>query len=185
MSTTVLFIEHLITGFQASIWIVLFILTIFGYEWINLFDLEKYATVITLLFISFVYPLGVFIDNIADDLLKPWNRMIRSKYIQDENQSARSLLAMTKDEVMAEYLGYVRTRIRISRSAFVNFLLISIMICIFTATKLRDALGIMYWRVLVIELIIGIILTGLALLAWFRISHTFAMQISRGFDNIS
>jgi hypothetical protein len=38
MSTTALFIELLITGVQAAIWLTLLILCLLGFDWINLND---------------------------------------------------------------------------------------------------------------------------------------------------
>jgi len=184
MATTVLFIEHLITGFQASIWFTLFVLSLFGYEWIDLNKFTGTTLVLTLLIISIIYPFGVFVDNIADDILKSWNRKIRKKYIQDETHSARRLLAITKDEALADYLGYVRTRIRISRSASLNFLLITISSIAFTATRLQNVLANSFWKVIIFELVVGVIVTTVAIATCHRISHTFARQIKYGLDDI-
>jgi hypothetical protein len=70
MQTTELFMEHLLNGLQASIWITLLIFSYFGYEWFNLFSLKISEAMALLLLVSIVYPLGVFIDEIADSISK-------------------------------------------------------------------------------------------------------------------
>jgi hypothetical protein len=185
MSTTVLFVEHLITGFQAAVWISLLVFSAFGYEWVDLNKYKDFTTLIGILVISFIYPIGVFVDNVSDELLKSWNRKIREKYIGDKTKSARKLLTITDDDAFAEYLGYVRTRIRISRSTFLNFLLITLTVVIFTATRLQVVCGSEFWKVIVFEIIVGFFITIFALANWHKISHTFAKQIARGFEIVS
>ena len=185
MTTTVLFIEHLITGFQAAVWITLFVFSLFGFDWFDLDQIKGLETIAAILVVSVVYPLGVFIDNIADDIFKPWNRKIRNKYVRDESLSVRKLLITTKDETLASYLGYVRTRIRISRSAALNFALITVASVILTFTRLQAALGSSFWKLTIFELVVGPILTIIAIWSWFRITQTFAKQVARGFEMIS
>jgi hypothetical protein len=183
MSTTVLFVEHLITGFQATVWTSLLVLSVFGYEWVDLNKYKDFIAIVTMLVISFIYPLGVFVDNTSDELLKSWNRKIREKCIEDKTLSARKLLTITDDDAFAEYLGYVRTRI--SRSTFLNFLLITLTAIIFTATRLQVVCGSDFWKVIVFEIIVGSFIKIFALANWHKISHTFAKQIARGFEIVS
>ncbi|MBW4556914.1 MAG: hypothetical protein KME59_13385 [Trichormus sp. ATA11-4-KO1] len=79
MSTTALVIEHLITGLQAVIWLLLLVLTAFGWNWINLTVLKDFTTILTFVGLAVVYPIGIFVDELADFVFKPWMKRIRRK----------------------------------------------------------------------------------------------------------
>jgi hypothetical protein len=186
MTTTVLFIEHLITGFQAFVWLTLLIFSLFGFDWFSIARIKGLETGVAILIISMMYPIGVFIDELADKAFKPWERKIKNKIRDehgiDDSLSVWILLATTKDEMQARYLGYVRTRIRISRSAALNFALITVTSIIFTFTRLKAVLGSILWKLIIFEFILGTIITIVAIYSWFSINKTYGGQIARGFD---
>lgn len=43
MSTTLLFVELLIAGFQVLVWFLLLIFTVFGYEWVFSLQLQNWG----------------------------------------------------------------------------------------------------------------------------------------------
>ena len=77
MKTTQIILEHLIAGIQASTWIVLIILTLFGFDWIDLEVSQFQNTIGLAILLSFVYPFGIIVDNLADSLLKGREKRIR------------------------------------------------------------------------------------------------------------
>ena len=91
MKTTQIILEHLIAGVQATVWIALIILSVFGFDWIEfkLFALQE--TLLTVVILSFVYPLGIIIDNLADTLLKKKEFKIR-KAVPGGTRSLRGLI---------------------------------------------------------------------------------------------
>src|SRR5436305_1968876 len=111
MTTTALFIELLLTGLQAALWIVLIVFSLFGLDWIHLDRIKGFEAIAAIPLFPLVYPLGVFIDYLADEMLKHWDQRLRSKHIPDKTQSAMKLLINTKDVSLAGYLGYTRSRI--------------------------------------------------------------------------
>jgi hypothetical protein len=190
MATTVLFVEHLITGLQAAVWIGLIIFSCFGFDWVKLDVVKDFESVAIVLLLSFVYPIGLFVDNFADAILKNWSERIRDQRMKKENLEGGSLLIMKvlkdiDDDYLKAYIGYVRTRMRISRSTAVNFALITITSLIFTSTRLTTLPQSQFILLLAFEVIAGLAITTLALLSWRSITNTFARQIvraSKAFD---
>ncbi|HQL40512.1 MAG TPA: hypothetical protein PKV95_13640, partial [Anaerolineaceae bacterium] len=71
------------------------------------------------------------------------------------------------------------TRIRISRSAVVNFVLITISAVVFTVTRLQQVTVLPTSLLLLIEIAAGGFMIGLAWWAWNHITHTFARRIAQ------
>jgi hypothetical protein len=182
MTTTVLFIEHLITGVQATIWIGLIVLSCFGTDWLRLDGVKDFETVGAFLAVSLVYPLGIFVDNLADTLFKRWNDSIREQIMRAEQLEGGSLMVMeiiknVDDEYLKAYIGYIRTRIRISRSTTFNFALITLCAVVFTAIRLHNLPKPHFFRLLGFEIVAGTMLTVLALLSWRSITATFCKKV--------
>jgi hypothetical protein len=182
MSTTALFIELLITGVQAAIWLALLILCLLGFDWINPERLKGFEVALAVVLLPIVYPAGVFIDNLADRLFRPWELKIREAYNLKKTQSALKLLMQTKDQSLASHFAYIRSRIRISRSSTFNFALMTIASVVFTAVRLRGVPRFPFWRMLLLEILIGLSLTAMSALAWRHINHSFFKWIVRGYD---
>lgn len=189
MTTTVLFIEHLITGLQSFIWLLLLTFSITGYSWFR-FDLFKgFELFISFIALAIIYPIGIFIDNIADDLFKKWSLKIRDKIMSKEKVEYESLTVMkilyhSNDDFLKNYLGYIRTRIRISRSTALNFLIITILSVIFTITRLNNLKVINLWGLIIIEIFIGLLIVMISTISWYRITQVFAKQIAHAYKMI-
>jgi hypothetical protein len=182
MSTTALFIELLITGVQAAIWLTLLILCLLGFDWINPERLKGFELTLTVVLLPIIYPAGVFIDNLADRLFRPWELKIREPYNLKKTQTALTLLMRTKDQSLASHFSYIRSRIRISRSSAFNFALMTIASVAFTVVRLRSVPKFPFWRTLLLEIIVGSSLTALASLAWLHINHSFFKWVVKGYD---
>jgi len=182
MSTTALFIELLITGIQAAIWLALIIFCLLGFDWINPERLKGFEVLLAVILLPIVYPAGVFIDNLADNLFRPWELKIRELYNLKKTQTALTLLMRTKDQSLASHFSYIRSRIRISRSSAFNFALMTIASVAFTVVRLRGVSKFPFWRTLLLEIFIGFSLTALAALAWRHINHSFFKWIVKGYD---
>ncbi len=183
MSTTAIVIEHLISGIQAFLWLSLFLLTVFGVDWINLEYLKDYATQLSIAALSIVYPIGILIDEVADCFLKKWSHRIKSTRLQKEGVTAKKedvsvflLLQATKDNFLTSYFNNVRMRIRISRSSAFNFFALSV--AVITFTILRSSYS---WETVLIEIVVGFFLTSLAFWGWYRVTDTFAKQAARAY----
>ena len=120
MKTTQLLIEHLISGVQGLVWLVLLAMILIGPDFLVYLSLESYQAIILTVLISVVYPWGIIIDNLADQLLKARAKHIRAS-IPGGSQSTRNLLTQLKDESLNEYVSYLRTRIRVSQLIRLQF----------------------------------------------------------------
>lgn len=78
MSTTDLFVELMVIGIGASIWLILFIFSIFGYEWV---PVDRVASLFALIPVAaVVYVLGIIVDRIADTIFeKLWGQTLCEK----------------------------------------------------------------------------------------------------------
>ena len=182
MSTTALFIELLITGVQAAIWLALLILCLFGFDWVNPERLKGFEVMFAVILLPIVYPAGIFIDYLADRLFNPWEMKIRKAYNLKNTQTALKLLVEIKDQTLASHFTYIRSRIRISRSSALNFALLTISSVCFTVIRLRNIPGFPFWKTLLLEVIMGLSLTALAALAWREINHSNYKWVVRGYN---
>jgi len=186
MATTVLFIEHLITGLQAGLWMSLLFFSCPYLERVGFDRIKGFEAFATLLAISLLYPIGVFIDNFADHWLDELSKDIRDKQMQakgieDPDITAMRVLMEVKDEFLKSYMNYIRTRVRISRSSVINFALITIASIVFTISKLNGVSK--FWLSLLIcgELAFGTGMTYFAFWSWRKISETFTKQVARAY----
>lgn len=186
MSTTALVIEHLITGLQSTIWLALLILTVFGWNWINLKLLEDLLPVITFIGLATVYPIGIFVDEVADFIFTPWMKRIRDKRFKQEEMdpddlevTIMNLLRKTDDEFLKTYFNYIRMRIRVSRSTSLNLVLILISAFLFTLTRLTHLKN--YSLLMSTLIIVGILSIALSIWVWYKVSDTFSKQTIRAY----
>jgi hypothetical protein len=186
MSTTALVIEHLIIGLQASCWLLMLILTILGFEWVKPSFLTDFTTLLTFLGLSIAYPLGIFMDELADYFFKPWDKKIRKRRyssegvsFEDNELTAFYVLQRTDDEFLKTYFKYIRMRIRISRSTALNFFLITFSGFLLIVTKFKGSPK--FSLIVFSELSIGILFTVFSVWVWREITDTFSRQIARAF----
>jgi len=180
MSTTTLFVDLLIIGIQVAIWLVLLFLSLFGVEWIDLAKVKGWEATIGVLLLPLVYPVGVFVDHLADALLSSWRKRIRDKYVQDKSQTVMGLLMTAKDDKLSAYYDYLRIRIRISRSSAFNFGVIAVLFPIFAAVRLGGWAGVPTWFLAVSVAIASAAVAGLALYTWVGLTHGFYEKLVRG-----
>lgn len=181
MKTTQLIIEHLIAGIQMMIWLLLLIFTVTGTEGFSLSEMGINDTVALSIAVAFVYPLGIIIDNMADLLLKNREMKIRQA-IPGGTQSIRRLLIMLKDASTEEQFSYIRMRIRISRSACLNFFMLSIALLAFTIFQLGDHAH--FANLIVLELIAGAVLVFLSYYSWFLLTKSCYGKLAQRYEEL-
>ena len=181
MKTTALFVEHLITGLQAALWIALIAGSCFGQVQLEPEVVKGIEALVVLLLLSVTYPVGVIIDDLADCLLKKWSRQISANLLgtndsQEVSRIVWRLLQATEDDYLRAQISYMRSRIRISRSTAFNFALITICSLVFTLTRLQDLPTQKFWLLMLFEATAGTTITVSALVVWHSITKTFAEQ---------
>lgn len=182
MSTTSLIIEFLITGIQVGIWLSLLFLSIFGIDWIVFDKIKDSEIIIGVLALPIVYPIGIFVDNLADALLNRWNFKIRAKYVPEKSQSIIKLLVTANNERLASIFEYSRTRIRISRSTALNFFIITIVLPIFIIKRIESLFGMSKDWLAALGSITSALITIFALWSWQHITHTVWRRLKYAYE---
>src|SRR5688500_14525156 len=91
MAVSIIFVEILFAGLQASIWLALFLAAIFGTSWIDWNALKGWETLATLIVLGLSYALGVLIDRVADSLFSPLDHKLRRKVIPDKDAPVKEM----------------------------------------------------------------------------------------------
>ncbi len=138
MGTTDLFVELVIIGMGAAIWLILLVFSVFGYDWVPLEKVFSLAALIP--FLSLVYVLGIVIDRIADAIFgKLWRRSLLKKvYGQEEKYLDDRRLIYIHPGRLGDLLEYGRSRLRICRGWALNSVLILISLNVFIWTRIAD-----------------------------------------------
>lgn len=118
-------IEHLVGGVQPVVWV----LALMSYQP----DLlqrckevtQNFQTPAVILALAMLYPLGVFLDEVADALLRGWSARIRKRRFEKhglgENAiTAFGMLASDRSTFLRQYFDSSRSRIRLSRLTALN-----------------------------------------------------------------
>lgn len=122
MSTTSLFVEILIIGMEALVWIGLLLSIKWDASpclaWLE--QNSAYSALFTTVLLTLAYVVGIFVDRVADCFYT----MFRFSTDQPLPMSfgKMRLKIMHESEGMAKFLDYQRSRLRIARSTFVNLL---------------------------------------------------------------
>ena len=141
MNTTNLFVELIVIGLGAFIWLSLFFAPLFGFsgfhQFFDFFE-NKNATLIALASIPFIYVLGIIVDRVADIMLQPVEQKIRGQYFENTKEVMDAKTAIYyKSQIISNVMEYNRSRLRICRGWFLNSLVFIIsgnLVLILTST---------------------------------------------------
>jgi hypothetical protein len=170
MGTTELFVELVVIGIGALVWVVLATFGIFGYEWV---PLEKLFSVSALIpFLSFVYVLGIITDRIADVIFESiWTpRLLKKHYSSAALARDDRRLIYIRNEYFANLIEYGRSRIRICRGWTFNSVLILLASDYFIFTQVSNSdlrIQLFIW----INVLVGFIAIT-SWYTWYKLSDT-------------
>lgn len=134
MATTALIVEILVIGTFALVWVALFVIKIFGVDaslvsaW--LVQYKDWSTGIILMSIAIAYQLGWSVNQLSYFFARnTFNKKIRMRVFKNKHENFDTI----KNKVLMQGSSFVVEKIlerlsvvRLTRSAFLNFLLISI-----------------------------------------------------------
>jgi hypothetical protein len=185
MNSTPLFVEILVIGIQALIWIAMLVFPRIDHNWATDFipTLKDWIPVITIFLLGISYTLGIIIDRIADacfELLKPTDLLIKSKANNllnrctniDGDEKRMEIYGM--EEKRVTLIEYIRSRIRIIRSTTLNIVLITIAsIPIVTTSSIFSALdGVIIYA-------LAIIIIALCILTQVLLEITYVKRVAQ------
>jgi hypothetical protein len=145
MNTTSVFIEILITGMQASIWIGLLVYAYGDLKWFTLImpEFEKLQTFFVLVLFALWYSFGIAIDRFAHALLRllnPARWLMKLKWTQkgikySEKGADASTAILIHEGKATEYLTYYWSRARLLRSTILNLILTVIALLLLISSR--------------------------------------------------
>lgn len=170
MSTTAIFVEILIVGLQAFVWLALLL----GVDKIvHLLEaLKEYAALISMLVVALAYVIGIFVDRIADNFYK----IFRYESETPAPVGLMRLRIMKESEGMAKFLEYQRSRLRIARATAFNLFLIILVGLIFVIRHYLENQNNADTNIELLMIGIGIIVLYIAIITTRRIDEA---QIKR------
>jgi hypothetical protein len=125
MTTTQLFVELLVIGLGALVWLALFLATALGYSESSI-DPRLLAPTVLLPLLSFAYVLGILVDRAADWCFNSFDAKDRQRYFgdsPDDYYEARRIMVV-HGSVLWAHLEYGRSRLRICRGWALNAVLL-------------------------------------------------------------
>jgi hypothetical protein len=132
MGTTSIIVEMVIIGFQVLVWMTLVVLTVFGYQWIDLSKLKDWTTLLSVALVGTSYTLGIVFDSFIASLFAPWEYRSRM-WLPDkitENPGRMRAYIMAKNPDASEELLKRANRNSLIRATSLNLVLISITLLI-------------------------------------------------------
>ena len=161
MGTTELFVELIVIGIGAVIWIVLGTFSMFGFGWV---PKELFSVSSLIPFLSLVYIVGIVTDRIADMLFEAiWVPKLQKKHYPSPSTARDDRrLIYTENPYLANLIEYGRSRLRICRGWAFNAVLILIAANFFIATQVSTR-GLQNKLFIWVNLLIGFI----AFFSWY------------------
>ena len=131
MRTTTLFVELLLGGIAALVWLLGLAALVFGFDWFCALAvvLEKAKLLVAFLALGLAYSIGVMLDEVADRLCREREFNIAKDTVQTDlkNMSREDLCSIVASSLEKHaHLDYMRRRIRILRSSVINASLITV-----------------------------------------------------------
>jgi hypothetical protein len=134
LATTSLIVEIIVIGVFALVWVMLFIFKFLGLdlslipEWLILY--KDWSTVVALIMLIVSYQLGWLVNQLSYFIAgKTFNKPIKSFVFKDQYQnydSIKTTVYMNGSSFAVEKVKERLSVVRLTRAAFINFLLISI-----------------------------------------------------------
>lgn len=135
MSTTNLFVELVVIGTGAAVWVTLAVFAVFDYTWVSYDKAKDLPALIPGL--CAIYVLGVVMDRLADWLFGFRAEQLRREFFKNpEDYHKARIFIYTRAEGLRDLFEYGRSRLRICRGWALNSVLIVVTLNLFAWTRL-------------------------------------------------
>lgn len=127
MSTTTLFVELLIIGIEALVWVLLLVGSLTDVSLVCVIEKLKgwsgYSALITVMFLAVAYTLGILVDRASDIFYK----LVQFRPGRlPAGVGEMRLTVMSANDGMAKFLDYQRSRLRIARATACNLFAVAV-----------------------------------------------------------
>jgi len=181
MATTALFVEILVVGMEALVWVTLIILALGGgssVKWV-LNALDQQSAMMTPMVLGLAYVLGVLMDRAADSLLHKIDKKVHGAIKHPASVSVMRFTVQMESPATAAFLDYVRSRLRISRTTSLNLILI---ILAATGFSLSPSCKFNRHSILIPTFSLGLPFLALSIFAWVRIAQTYNERLQEAYN---
>jgi len=172
MSTTNLFVELVVIGVGAMLWLILLTLALFGFQWFQIKVEILVALIIPLL--SFIYLLGIIVDRVADSIFERiWSKQIRKTVYRDSTQQNfynDRRLVLSQQNPITERLLYAQSRTRICRGWSLNAAFITLTFVILMFSQFRSNPN--FWKILIYGVFSLLTLSFMCWIAWKMLKYS-------------
>jgi len=179
MKDTYIVFELVLVGFQVLIWVLLLLLSIFGYHWIHIDFVKDWATQLSFAALGVAYMLGVIFDKAIASLPFSWiiggGALTKMRDLPSPVEMRMQILARKAEvyEVLEKHIN----QHRLVRATVVNLALISISALIFFLTRLGFNL-----RLLIIFVFLSLLFLALAVFTGRRSAYTLTLELLHARD---
>jgi hypothetical protein len=178
---TSIILELVLIGFQVLIWVSLLILTVFGYDWIQLGGLKQWSTEISVGLVGVAYMFGLIFDKAIGAL--PYSWVIGGRALTQIGDLPSPLVMrmaiLAKKPEVYEVLEKQINQHRLVRSTVFNLALISLAALLFFVTRIGFTL-----RLFIVFLSLSIMFLALALFTGRRSAQTLTFELFHAYKTI-
>lgn len=181
MNTTELFVELLVIGTGVISWVLIFILSLFGYDWVPWKELTSITALVPFLVLTYI--LGLVFDRLSDQVFKTSDKKLREKYFIDNGSyhTARTYVYSYGSEPIINLFEYGRSRIRISRSWIINYFLLAISTPVLVWSRSNSSQVRMSILITLVSLCLFGLLSLSAFLSWKKLTKNDYARLSETF----
>jgi hypothetical protein len=130
------------------------------------------------------YTIGTLFDRFADLIFSKWNERLRRKIIPNPEVPivVMRYTAAADNEYLNRLFEYTRSRLRIARASALNFPLISMGFLVYFWPRLGSHAPGLKPGIVLLVAISGVLLTGLALFSWQRLTKIYFQLVRVNYD---
>jgi hypothetical protein len=184
MSTKSIFVEILIIGLQAGIWLIALGIGLAGADW-PMYIHTKYSYLIpfvTLPAFAVIYTIGIVVDRVSDVLFllffSKWIRRLGHFLFQDKSQSREHIFLLISDGKGSNFLEYIRSRMRIVRAATLNTIISIPCVSFAYIQSCKGPACSVSFGGAILALLLSIITLVVLLIAYSLLDHTYDARMS-------
>jgi hypothetical protein len=182
LKDTAIILELVLIGFQVLIWVSLAVMTVFGFQWLNLGALKQWSTEISVGLVGVSYMLGLIFDKAVSALPYTWILGGGSTQPDEDSPNPLAMRAeiLVRQPEVYEALERKLNQHRLVRATVFNLALISIATLLFFITRFGFS-----FRLFISFLLLSIVFMTFALFTGKRSAQTLYFELIHAHKVIS
>jgi hypothetical protein len=174
LATTSLFVEILVIGSIAEIWIALFLFSFVDINVVLVSSVvilaEKFSALLLFPYLALTYAIGWVINFLAERLFKPYfQTKYRDQVFKDAGikySEARSIVVQNASEKVINEIEFDKHILRVARGSVLNFVMIAVMLLLYIGRNPS---------LVIACIVVSLAIAGVSFFQWFtRYRHSYA-----------